>query len=416
VRFLLEAFGVRKQFRYGVRAGSRWPFTMNDPIYNYAPFPFFIGYTAAYLKQNGYEVHVIDHVVSNKFSYDGFFHEVKREKADMVIVECSTPTIDIDLWVCKKISQHTRVALAGPHVAPNLEDLQNNHRYIDFFLTGEYILSALDVAKSLKPGVYRNQKIADLNQLPFPYRNYENADNYYDPSMPTAKPQLQLYGAKGCPFKCSFCMWPQTMYQGKVSLRKPELIAQEIKECIRLHGYKSIFFDDDTFNLGNERISELCDELKKIGLPWTMMGRLDCSPEWLLDKMVDSGCVGMRFGIETFNIAVLAKINKGLENKNFQEVLVNICKKYRHVMIHVTMMQDMPTQTDDIHHNDLKILKEMGFSNDNVFRTYQVAKCVPFPGTPLYNELVKIKGKKAVDDFSLYDGGQDTIMRDLDDK
>ncbi len=62
------------------------------------------------------------------------------------------------------------------------------------------------------------------------------------------------------------------------------------------------FFDDDTFNVGNERISRLCDELKAIGLPWAMMGRLDCSPLWLCkDGEFWSQAVGMRFGIETFD-------------------------------------------------------------------------------------------------------------------
>ena len=88
-------------------------------------------------------------------------------------------------------------------------------------------------------------------------------------------------------------MWPQTMYQGKVAYRKPEHVAEEIRYCVDKYGYKSIFFDDDTFNVGNERVGKLCDELKEIGLPWTMMGRLDCSPTWLYDKMVDSGCIGI---------------------------------------------------------------------------------------------------------------------------
>ena len=75
------------------------------------------------------------------------------------------------------------------------------------------------------------------------------------------------------------------------------------------------------------------------------MGRLDCSPDWLYDKMVDCGCVGMRFGIETFNVNILEKIKKGLERKDFQSTLENISKKYPKLMMHLTMNVSLPSVT-----------------------------------------------------------------------
>jgi radical SAM superfamily enzyme YgiQ (UPF0313 family) len=201
------------------------------------------------------------------------------------------------------------------------------------------------------------------------------------------------------------------MYNGKVALRSPQKISYEINECISKYGFRSIFFDDDTFNLGEQRISELCDELKKIGLPWTMMGRLDCSPKWLYEKMVQSGCVGMRFGIESFNCDVLKNINKGLERIDFLETLVHICTKYPKLMIHVTMMKNMPGQTEEIHHKDLDILHSLGFTNSSMLRSYQIASCVPFPGTKLYHEFIEKHGSQCVSDFSKYDGNQETIIK-----
>ena len=144
--------------------------------------------------------------------------------------------------------------------------------HITYLLKGEYILSTLKMARSQQPGIYESEVVTDLDSIPFPFRDYRVSTKYFDPTMPTPRPQLQIYGSKGCPFKCTFCLWPQTMYQGKVALRKPEKIAEEIRYCVEKYGYQSIFFDDDTFNLGTERISRLCDELKQIGLPWTRWG------------------------------------------------------------------------------------------------------------------------------------------------
>ena len=208
-------------------------------------------------------------------------------------------------------------------------------------------------------------------------------------------------------------MWPQAMYKKKVSYRSPERVAAEIRYCVETFNYQSIFFDDDTFNVGTERVSMLCDELKKIGLPWTMMGRLDCSPTWLYDKMVDAGCVGMRFGIETFNLDVLRNINKGIERVDFQGILEHIARKYPKLMLHVTMMKDLPEQTQEIHERDMAILKDMEFSTNNKYRSYQLASCAPFPGTALHQMLLQESLTTDLDDFKSYDGGQDTVMKTL---
>lgn len=408
---LNKSIGFGKGIRYGVRAGSRWPWTMNRP-HGGPPYPFFMGYAAAYLKSNGYDVTIIDAVANEQYSYKAFFEEVKAEEPDIVVAECSTPTIDIDLWIAKRISEFTEVALAGPHLTTNAESIQKKNSYVKYLLKGEYILNSLEMVRDRKGGIYEPQIVDDLDSIPFPFRDYRGGEKYYDPTMPTARPQLQIYASKGCPFKCTFCAWPQTMYNGIVARREPKNVAQEIREAIDLHGYKSIFFDDDTFNLGTKRISEICDHLKKIGLSWTMMGRLDASPDWLYDKMVDSDCVGMRFGIETFNLDVLGRVKKGLERTDFRKTLAYISKKYPRLMIHLTMMKNLPGQTEDMHKLDMDILADLGFAEKgNIYRNFQLSRCAPFPGTEMYNELVEKFGEGKLNDYKLYDGGQETVMK-----
>lgn len=384
-----------KDLEFGVRAGSRWPWTFFRP-HGGPPYPFIMGYAASYLQSNGFEVNVIDAIVDEKYLYKDFIEKVKREKADIVVVECSTTTIDIDLWVAKKISEFSEVAIAGPHLTSECEEVKKQNPFITYFLKGEYIISSLKMARTRKPGIYESEVVKDLDTLPLPFREMDSFERYYDPTMPTSKPQLQIWGSKGCPFRCSFCLWPQTMYKGCSTTREPKKIANEIRHCVKKYGSKSIFFDDDTFNIGTDRISELCDELKKIGLPWTMMGRLDCSPDWLYNKMVDSGCVGMRFGVESFNKNVLKNVNKGLERVDFLKTLCHISRKHPKLMIHLTMMKDLPGQTEKIHKKDMKILRKLGYTSHkgfphrvNIYRNFQLSECIPFPGTKMYEDMMK---------------------------
>jgi len=404
--FLVFEFG---KLRFGQRAGSRWPFAAKRP-FGALNYPFIMNYAISYLKSKGYDANIVDAIADECYSYSGFIRELKRRKPTIVVLECSTPTIDIDLMMAREISKFAEVALAGPHLTLKYKEVKEQAPYVKYLLPGEYIISSLRMVESRKEGVYPSEVVEDLDSIPFPHRDYASAPNYYDPSMSTKRPQLQIWGSKGCPFRCTFCMWPQTMYQRKVSLRKPQKIIEEIKENLKKHNYKSIFFDDDTFNLGTERISELCDELKKLNLPWTIMGRLDCSPQWLLEKMINCGCVGMRFGVETFNRDVLKNVNKGLENVNFLDTIKSLSKKYPKVMFHLTMMRDLPGQTNKIHLEDMQILKGMGYERNlgfphraNKYRHFQLSSCSPFPGTQMYEELRKDK-KETLKDYVRYGG------------
>ena len=371
-----------------------------------------MGYAASNLREHGFDVNILDAVAEIEYDYEAFLQEIKLEKADIVVLECSTPTIDIDVWFANKVAEFSKVALAGPHLnKTTVAEIMPENPKISFYLLGEYILSSLKMAKSQNKGVYESEVLKDLDSFPHPFRDFKSKTKYFDPSMPTPKPQLAMYGSKGCPFKCTFCSWPQTMYFGNVALRSPENIAEEIRDAVEKYGFRSIFFDDDTFNLGTKRISKLCDYLKEISLPWTMMGRLDISPDWLYDKMVDCGCVGMRFGVETFNIDVLKNIEKGIERRDFRKTLEYICLTYPEVMIHITMMSDMPGQTAEDTEIDMKIIKEMGFSIDNILRSYQLSKCAPFPGTKLYEQMKTRLDEATLKTYTLYDGGQDTIMK-----
>jgi len=381
------------------------------------PYPFFMGYAAAIVSADGHEVNIIDSVADEEYNYERFLAHVRGWGPDLIILECSTPTIDIDLWLARKLAGIAEVAVAGPHFADNeiIVEVQRSYPEVKYLLKGEYIYGAQDLVRSMVPGVYESRVVTDVDAIPTPFRGYPAATKYFDPTMPTPKPQLQIYGSKGCPFKCTFCVWPQAMFQKKVSLRAPERIAAEIREAVELNGYRSIFFDDDTFNMGTDRISRLCDQLKEIGLPWTMMGRLDISPDWLYDKMVESGCVGMRFGIETFDLEVLARVKKGIERKDFRGTLEHLSDKYPNIYIHITMMKDMPGQTEQAHQLDMKIIRDMGVTTDDMRRSYQLSHCAPFPGTELYDQLLAAGKGEVLKDFRKYDGGQDTVMKAIND-
>ena len=154
-----------------------------------------------------------------EFDYYKFIQRINHEKPDIAVIECSTPTIDIDLWMAKKISNFCKVALAGPHLTDeNVHDIQKEYPEISFFLKGEYIYSSYKMIQKMEPGIFDAEVVSDLDSIPFPFRDYLSSTFYFDPTILHPDHSCRFMEVR-VSFKCSYCMWPQVMYNGKVALR-----------------------------------------------------------------------------------------------------------------------------------------------------------------------------------------------------
>ena len=150
----------------------------------------------------------------------------------------------------------------------------------------------------------------------------------------------------------------------------------------------------------------MCKGLKELGVPWTMMGRIDTSSHEVYDVMVDAGCVGMRFGIESFNQRLLDNAKKNLNATVTYDNISYLLKRFNNMEFHFTTMKNLPGSTPADWENDQKILTDLinqGASNGNRVH-YQNSDCIPFPGTELWEELVGLGHGDKLGDFHNYDG------------
>ncbi len=405
------------QISTGPNAGSRWPWTMPGPsFHDYAPYPFYMANAVTWLRHHDIESDMYDGVAEKHSDIQTVINRIIEYRPSIVVFDVSTPVYSLICNVARIVKREIEsiVVFAGPHMKAYVDDVISQP-FVDHAIIGEYEIPILDIVKKYPNGdsIYRYQFVDDINELPnggnfVPYRDNTRLGPYYDPSMKTPRIQLQVSASRGCPFKCTYCQWPNTLNGGRYRPRSSDNVIAEIQNMKDQLGGSlgSIFFDDDTWNLGNTRISKMCDGLKALGVCWTMMGRIDTSNTEIFDKMVESGCKGMRFGIESFNQQLLDNAKKNLDAKVTYNNIKYLLTNNSGMEFHFTTMKNLPGSVPSDWENDKKILQDLisiGGDNGNVVH-YQNSDCIPFPGTELWEELVELGHGDSLKDFNMYDG------------
>ena len=420
--------------RCGVRAGSRWPLTMdigNASIPGYLPYPFFLAYATAVLKKNGINAVIVD-AIAEGLSNEELLERARGFSPDLVLIEAATASIENDLgWAekLKDISEFTKIAFAGTHVSAFKEGFLSGNPQIDYLIVGEYEFACLELARSIEenelpkdvPGIiYRDKTgkiisnagtkgISDLDELPFPERLTLPIYNYNDSGgTGTPSPTVQVMASRGCPFGCIFCLWPQVLYGNrKYRAHNPMRVVDEMDLLVKEYGFKGVYFDDDTFNIGKERILKICKEIKRraIRVPWSIMARADTSDYETLRTMRGAGLCALKFGVESASQELINNCEKGLDLKVVEKA-VGYCKKLG-IKTHLTFTFGLPQET----HKTIK--DTIAYALRLNSHSAQFSLATPFPGTKYYN-LLDEKGHLLTKDWKKYDGNRYSVIRGED--
>ncbi|MTJ83909.1 MAG: radical SAM protein [Telmatospirillum sp.] len=378
----------------GVRAGSRWPHTRMSPrtpdnfIFGaYLPYPFFMGYAATYLaKMAGVDVTFHDSIALAE-SYQSYFRFIKYGNFDYIFIESATPSWDHDGRLIRKIhayAPNAKIVLTGPIAANGAKILENFP--IHAVIRGEYEKGSVNVVNG-KSGLIDFDLLTteEMNLAPFPYFDELHAHRYFD-SSPRGQiaPHAQVWASRGCPYKCIFCVWPATMTgndpdgAGKRTARfySADYMEAYLTELVKKYNFKSIYFDDDTFNLTDAHVERICGVMRKLNLPWAAMCRADTIKMDTWRIMKESGCFGVKLGFESGNQEVVDKIvNKRLNIAKASDVVYEL--KKLGMTVHGTFTIGLPGETEEQMEDTKRLIRTLPFD------THQLSGCAEIEGTPL---------------------------------
>ena len=412
--------------QWGIRAGCRFPNRMARRHNSYVPFPFLVAYTAAYLEREGHRVQCIDGVAERR-GVSSVLERLASFGPSLVVAETATASLAHDLDFLAQLRRQVggaRVALYGPHVSARPEDGLACEA-VDYVVRGEPEQSVAALAAALAAGEPteslpslsvrtpagirsnpRRALLEDIDTLPHPRREGMPLDKYHVPGFPT--PVAFVYGSRGCPHPCSFCLWPQTQFEpGRYRPRAPERIAAELQELLGRHPRpRSFFFDDDTFNLGRTRLMRFVAELAARGVrrPWGMNARADGWDRDLLRCLKESGLFTLRMGIESGDPAVLSRCGKGLDLDEARATL-HVSHELG-IANHVSFVVGLAGESWDSLRTTLRFIDSVPV--DSV----QFSLAVPFPGTACFADAER-RGLLEHRDWSRYSGSDTAVMRTL---
>ena len=425
-KILLANLPWQKHGMTGVRAGSRWPHIKDESEGNYFPFPFFLAYATALLRKNNIAADIID-AATQEMSEENFLSELLNIDFDLLVVETSVPSFHHDITLLQKLSSRgARIVLCGPHCEIYAPDFLKTHNYIDCVLFGEYEFTLLALAQALAEGrqdlssvdgliwrdsrnnIVKNKPRApfDINLLPWPQRDGLPMERYWDLPGNIPRPSVQMVASRGCPFSCNFCLWPQILFGGATyRARAVKDVIDEMEFLVREKGFKSVYFDDDTFNVGKPRMLQFCNEIIRRDLhqiPWAVMAKADLMDEEILEHMKKAGLWAVKYGVESASQTLLNTCGKGL-------ALEKALRMIKHtqalgIKTHLTFSFGLCGETKETIKQSTDLV--LSLNPESV----QFSIITPFPGTRLFDLLDK-EGRILSKDWSLYDGHHSCVYR-----
>jgi len=242
-----------------------------------------------------------------------------------------------------------------------------------------------DFEKNNLKKFYKGSDFPDLNKINAPRRNLFKKERYLFTAL--------VQTTRGCPFNCNFCSVTK-FFGGKFRTRPVECVINEIRSLRS----KFIGFSDDNIFGNRAYARKLFNALRYEGIIWMAQSSLNIAddPE-LLHLAARSGCKGLFIGLESADAESLIQMHKGfLKPQKFKDGVTRLHDEGIGVLGAFVLGND---------NEDTSIFqKTLEFTKKIKIDLAQFAILTPYPGTVIYNKLLK-QNRIFNFDWAKYDAG-----------
>jgi radical SAM superfamily enzyme YgiQ (UPF0313 family) len=354
--------------------------------------PIGLGYLAETLHSTGIEYDVFD--MSLGYNFRQLSRKLDSFDPDLVgisIITCNYYEIYTLIEQIKTHSPRVQTIAGGPHVTIMKEQVLDECPALDFGVVHEGESTLVELCKGEIPvpeiaGVlYRDggrvlytgdrEYVKDLDQIPWPRYEHFELDKYFD--------EVNIYSSRGCPYHCIFCARP--VITSCFRKRSAENVVDEMEYWYN-KGSREFNFEDDNFNLVQERVYKICDEIERRGLTGILIRcsngiRADRVDRGVLVRMWEVGFRYLAIGVDAGNDRMLKVIQKGETMEQIENAIRLACEVGFAIKLFFVFGNPTETPQDVRDMADLSLkypINEVHFNN-----------IIPYPGTELYDWVKK---------------------------
>jgi magnesium-protoporphyrin IX monomethyl ester (oxidative) cyclase len=398
--------------------------------YNPIPPPLGIAYIAAYAREHGFSVNLLDALAEGWNNIqsvgDGFFkvglsdeeivNRLRELKPDIVgITNPFTSQSEYMFHVAKLVKDYNPsiyVVVGGVHPTCLPKDCMMD-KNIDFLVVGEgekpfveilEYLAGKRKIESLKSTYYRRgddvifngveNPIRDIDSIPFPAYDLLPMDKYFDAGKEDSTVRgghhnrwSMILTSRGCPFKCSFC--GANMLNGNVWRgRTPEKVIEELQHLISAYNVDRFTIEDSNFTFDMARAEKICDLIieRKLNITWTLPNglRADKLNRQLVEKMKAAGCVEITIAVEHGDQDFLNNVvHKHLDLKTVEKSVKTISDAG--IPVSGFFILGIPPETKKTAEKTYKFAVKLA----RLGMTPQIGIAIPLPATEMADRCLK---------------------------
>jgi anaerobic magnesium-protoporphyrin IX monomethyl ester cyclase len=390
-------------------------------------YPKWLATAAGVAIKNGHDVDLVDAPAAG-YSVQQVSDRIEARNIEAVVCDTSTPSILNDVSVIESLkTAHPKlhVLLVGRHVSSLPRETLAMSSKLEAVAMREYEYTVRDWLAAKQCGadlgtvdglafrrangeVVTNKErmaIENLDELPFVtevYKRFLHAPDYfYGHSL---WPLVVFDTSRGCPYHCSFCVYPQTFSGHKMRYRSVSNVADEFEFVSReMPEVKTAMLEDDTFIVNKPRTLELANELIRRGnrLPFDANCRADIGAETeLLSTLHKAGARLFCVGFESGDVEVINGMHKNNDDRRdakYHDEAFRFVRRCREsgIMVHGCFMVGNLNETPASMEKTLKFAKRLRPD------TAQFFPIMVYPGTEAYRQA-KQRGYIQIEDWGAW--------------
>ena len=363
-------------------------------------YPKWLAYAAGVLEEKFAEIRLVD-APAQKRDRGEVLQDAIRFAPNLIVIDSNFSSLHNDIEVADLLKKETGAitVLVGPPASQFPERILETNG-VDIVARFEYDFTIRELAETIENGkgfgevkgisYKENGKIVhnsdrqftaseDLDKMPFVskvYKEHLDIKQYF--LSQSLYPEVQIFTGRGCPFRCTFCSWPETLMGRKYRVRSVENIVDEFQYISKeIPEVREIFIEDDTFTIDQKIVRAVSKETqrRKLKLIWSCNARATLDYE-TMREMKRAGCRLIIVGYESGSDDILQNIRKGITTDEMRRFTRDA--KKAGLMVHGDFIIGLPGETNETAEKTIRFIKEL---KPNIL---QVAVATPIPGTEFY--------------------------------